>query len=80
MSDLTTTQCAASIIVPGDAAKDRKSQLGRFARWQGAQALEWHSLDLAKYRDDLARTLAPASVSAHLSTVRARYRAILRDP
>lgn len=78
--NLTVRESVAGIIVPSDATKDRKSQLQRFARFQAQQGRQWHDPDLSAYRDDLERTLAPSSVSAHLSTVRARYRAILRDP
>lgn len=65
-------------ITPANATPDTRSRLARFEQWQGARP--WHVFDLAVYRDELLATLAPSSVSAHLSTIRSAYRAILRDP
>lgn len=78
--ELTTkTTSTTGIIVPGDADKDAKYRLGKLARWLDGNGLRWHEVDLVAYRDNLLTDLAPATVSAHLSTVRARYAAILRD-
>ncbi len=77
---LITTKANASIIVPVNATKDTKSRLTRYARFQEQSGQDWHNIDLTKYRDELSLSLSPASVSAHLSTVRSRYRAMLRDP
>ena len=41
--------------------------------------LQWHQPDLARYRDETLDTYAPSTVSAHLSTIRARYRETIRD-
>lgn len=65
-------------ITPANATPDTRSRLARFEQWQRERP--WYDLDLAAYRDELLTTLAPSSVSAHLATVRGRYRAILRDP
>jgi site-specific recombinase XerD len=69
-----------AVIVPRDADKHTRSRLGQFARWMYDQRLPWHKPDLAAYRDAmLADGKAPSTVSAHLSTVRARYGALIRD-
>jgi hypothetical protein len=68
------------IIMPADADKHARSQLGQFARWMTDQARPWHAPDLAAYRDAmLGDGKAPSTVSAHLSTVRARYAALIRS-
>ena len=67
-------------IVPVDTDKHAKCRLGQFERWLNAQGLAWYAPNLAQYRDVmLADGKAPSTVSAHLSTVRARYDAVLRD-
>ncbi len=66
-------------IVPPDAGRDARYRLGKFDRWMTTQGRPWHEPDLAAYRDHLLKTLAPATVSGHLSTIRARYRALLQD-
>jgi hypothetical protein len=53
--------------------------LGKFARWLEGNGLNWFQPDLAYYRDDLLKTLSPASVQAHLSTIRGQYRWIMRQ-
>jgi hypothetical protein len=79
-TNLITTRSTGPEIVPLDADKHAKSRLGQFERWLNRQGLAWYAPDLAQYRDDmLADGKAPSTVSAHLSTVRARYDAILRD-
>lgn len=74
------TAPARSVIVSAEATGDLKHRLTKFARWMHAQGRPWHKPDLGRYRDDLLTTLAPRSVTAHLSTVRARYVALLSDP
>ncbi len=60
--------------------KDSRYRLSKFVRWLNARQLSWYQPSLAAYRDDLlARGLAPSTVSAHLSTIRARYRTLLRE-
>jgi len=66
-----------AVLVPPGADKDRKHRLSKFVGWLTGP---WHRPSLAAYRDYLlAQGLAPATVSAHLSTIRARYRALLRE-
>ena len=68
------------VIIPEEADKYACSRLGRFACWMTDRALPWHAPDLAAYRDALlADGKAPSTVSAHLSTVRARYAALMCD-
>ncbi len=70
----------SAVIVPPDAVKDAKHRLSRYAAWLAAQAQPWHKPDLAAYRDHLDDAgYAGSTISAHLSTVRARYGAIARD-
>jgi site-specific recombinase XerD len=67
-------------IIPVDADKHARCRLGQFERWLNAQGLAWYAPDLASYRDAmLTDGKSPSTVRAHLSTVRARYEAILRD-
>lgn len=82
------------ILMPAHPNKDEKSRLTFYIDWLAEKGLAWHSPDLAGYRDYLLNertaidqrtgeetpaTLAPRTVSAHLSTIRGRYNAILRD-
>jgi site-specific recombinase XerD len=70
----------AALLIPPDADKDTRSRLGAFAEWLKQRGRPWHEPDLRAYRDDmLAQNYAPATIRAHLSTVRARYRRLLRD-
>ena len=67
-------------LIPGDADKHLRYRLGKFAAWLETEARPWNDLDLVAYRDHLLEGgYASATVTAHLSTVRGRYRAILRD-
>jgi site-specific recombinase XerD len=66
-------------LVPADADKDTRYRLNRFSRWMAAQGRGWHEPDLAAYRDQLLLEYAPSTAQAHLSTIRGRYREILRD-
>jgi len=79
MTALTPTRTNA-IIVPPDGSKDQLSRLRKYAAWLDDTGRGWAAPDLAAYRDYLSETLAPVSVSAYLSTVRARYQMLLRDP
>lgn len=74
-------------LIPTDADKDSKYRLGLLDRWMQAEKRTWHDLDLAAYRNHLleagsaqGQPLSPRTVAAHLSTIRARYEAILRQP
>lgn len=68
-----------------DASKDNRSRLIRYDAY--IARADWHNVDLLAYRDSLLlgdadsgiRPLVPSTVSAHLSTIRARYAALLRD-
>lgn len=66
-------------LLPVTAGKDAKSRLTRFVGWLDDRGGAWYNPDLATYRDTLLKTLTPASVNAHLSTIRGRYKAILAD-
>jgi len=67
-------------IVPIEADKHARYRLAKFKRWLEGEGLNWHTPDLADYRDHLlAEGYAPSTVAAHISTVRGRYQAILRD-
>ena len=79
-TELITRSQPEAIIVPADLGKDAKHRLSRFAAWIAEAGHDWFAPNLAAYRDDmLAVGLAPSTVSAHLSTVRARYREIVRE-
>jgi site-specific recombinase XerD len=70
----------SSNLVPPDADKHTRYRLGKFQAWMATQRRPWHAPDLAAYRDAmLASEKAPATVAAHLSTIRGCYTAILRD-
>ena len=77
---IATAATQTNIIIPENANKDSRYRLGKFSRWLGTNGTAWHKVDLASYRDHLlAEGKAGATVSAHLATIRARYRAIIRD-
>jgi len=73
------------------AHKDQVYRIGLFRDWLEATGGSWLSADLAAYRNYLlheyAQTrskrttigLAPATVAAHLSTIRGRYQALLQS-
>lgn len=67
-------------LMPADADKDTRHRLKQYLLWLKATHRSWLDPDLAAHRDHLLfeRGLAPSSVGAHLSTIRARYRAALR--
>ncbi|MEA3340880.1 MAG: tyrosine-type recombinase/integrase, partial [Chloroflexota bacterium] len=70
----------AAFLIPTDADKHTRYRLGAFADWLKERDYPWHEPDLRAYRDAmLAQDYAPTTVSAHLSTVRGRYRRLLRD-
>jgi site-specific recombinase XerD len=66
-------------LLANPTSKDSLSRLGKFVRWLESNGLNWFQPDLARYRDDLLKTLSPASVQAHLSTIRGQYRRIIRQ-
>lgn len=69
------------LLMPDDPDKDTKHRISRYLRWLKATERSWVDADLAAHRDQLLQEgISPVSVTAHLSTIRARYAAILRDP
>lgn len=78
---LTITADLRSFLIPTDADKHTRSRLALFYKWQSGRRAPWFDLDLKAYRDHLtnARGFAPATVSAHLSAVRTRYRDLMAD-
>ncbi|MEQ8676204.1 MAG: tyrosine-type recombinase/integrase [Aggregatilineales bacterium] len=69
------------LLMPDDPDKDTKHRVGRYLVWLKATGRSWVDADLAAHRDYLRdEGISPVSISAHLSTVRARYAAVLRDP
>ncbi len=68
-------------FVPADVDKHTRCRLELFQTWQTNRSKPWHDLDLKAYRDHLSayRGFAPATVSAHLSAVRTRYRGLMTD-
>jgi site-specific recombinase XerD len=69
------------LLMPSDAVKDVKHRLRGFREWMQAHERPWYAPDLAAYRDHLLdeRGLSPASVQAHLSTIRGQYGVLLVD-
>jgi len=72
---------ARALLMPADPNKDEKYRISAFLAWLRDAGLCWYEVDLAAYRDHMLqeRGLAPATASAHLATVRVRYRALLRS-
>jgi len=71
---------ARSLLIPVNAGKDVRSRVGMFVDWLNETRRAWHSPDLGDYRDHLmVQGYRPASVSAHLSSVRAAYERVMRD-
>ena len=78
---LTPIADLASFLIPVDADKHTRSRLALFSEWQSGRGKPWYDLDLKAYRDHLTsyRGFAPATISAHLSAVRARYRSLMSN-
>ena len=73
-------QDARALLVPTSGDKDTLHRAGKFADWLEATGGRWYDPDLAAYRDALLSAgLVPASVRAHLSTVRSLYRRRVLD-
>lgn len=87
MSELAQRDSNAEIILRDARGKDQKHRLGRYVDWLNYTGRNWHSPDLVAYRDYLLDEyvtrdddlLNANSVKAHLSTIRGRYQAVLRD-
>jgi site-specific recombinase XerD len=68
------------LLLPTNADKDTRSRVGGFVAWLVETKRAWHDPDLALYRDHLkAKGHHAATISAHLSSVRAAYQRLLRD-
>jgi site-specific recombinase XerD len=78
-TSLATLTDIRSMLIPIDANKDVKSRVGLFCDWMTQNGHNWQNPALAQYRDHLAQRYNPATVSAHLSTIRASYNRLLRD-
>jgi site-specific recombinase XerD len=77
---LAHTQTIAQRLITPGADKVHRQRLQRFARWLAARDGNLYTPDLAAWRDALlAEGLRRSSVRAYLSTVRSRYRDLLRD-
>jgi integrase len=68
-----------TMLVPPKADKQTRSRMGKFVDWLAKTRTDWKSPDLAAYRDHLLEVHSPATVAAHLSTVRGQYRRIISD-
>jgi len=79
MDTQITTRRAPVTIVPAGATGNQLSRLGKFDSWLQGNGHTWDSPDLAQYRNHLLERITPRSAQAHLSTIRARYKAIARD-
>jgi integrase/recombinase XerD len=78
------------VLMPDDPNKDQQSRIQRFMDWLDMMNLSWHSIPSlqpycyylqreGKIRGDGSAGLAPATINAHLSTIRSRYRALVND-
>lgn len=78
------------VLMPENPNKDQQSRIQRFIDWLDTMNLTWHSIPSlqpycyylqreGKIRGDENTGLAPATINAHLSTIRSRYRALVND-
>ena len=67
--------------MPPDPDKDTQHRIKRYLIWLQETRRSWLEPDLTAHCDYLLqeRGLSPASVTAHLATIRGRYRAALRE-
>lgn len=84
MNDLMIIQQPnVSPLLNGVTDKDGRSRIGKFEKWlagdEDRPAQPWHNPNMTAYRDELLQHLAPATVAAHLSSIRGRYNALLQD-
>jgi site-specific recombinase XerD len=83
----TANSLNAVAFIPAGSVKDKLHRLKEYVTWLDSAGYAWHTPDLAAYRDYLlydytgrdGEPLTPSSVATHLSTVRGRYRELLRD-
>ena len=63
------------------ASKDKRNRLSSYIDWLLKMGGAWYRPDLKAYQEVLIdqRGLSPTSAKAHLSTIRARYRALIKD-
>ena len=83
----------SAVLMPRAPGKDVKSRLGFYIDWLTDAQREWYQPDLRAYRDYLLHerqradkqgrlqpaTLSPATVQAHLGTIRGRYSELTRS-
>jgi len=89
MSDIVKRQPSfnVSMLLADTLEKDEHHRIATYARWLDDAGVIWLQPNLAKYRDFLlndyrgrdGKPLSPNSVKAHLSSIRGRYKALLRD-
>jgi site-specific recombinase XerD len=69
-----------TLLLPAQADKDTRSRVGGFIAWMIETKRAWHDPDLAVYREHLkGKGYHPATISAHLSSVRGAYQRLLRN-
>ncbi len=68
---------ANPFALTGSETRDTRYRIGKYNAYLATSGTAWDSPNLAAYRDHLLATLAPATVAAHLGTVRARYSRLL---
>ena len=89
-SALQPVKLSNQILMPDHPNKDQQSRIQRFIDWLDMMNLAWHSIPSlqpycyylqreGKIRGDEMAGLAPATINAHLSTIRSRYRALVND-
>ena len=83
----------SAVLMPRAPGKDVKSRLGFYIDWLTRARRQWYQPDLRAYRDYLlherqradrqgrlvAARLSPATVQAHLGTIRGRYQELTRS-
>lgn len=83
-SELATyqvTQYGRLTLMPSNPDKHTRYRINKLEEWQSGQPGGSLVPDLVAYRDYLLESerLSPATVRAHLSTIRAQYRRLLKD-
>jgi len=69
-----------ALLLPANTDKDTRSRAGGFVTWLIETHRAWYDPDLAAYRDHLkAKGHRSATISAHLSSMRATYQRLLRN-
>jgi integrase len=79
VNQITELTIIAPSIMPADPDKHTKYRINKFQKWQTETKRKWNEPDLVQYRDFMLADYQPATVRAHLSTVRSNYQRILRD-